>query len=285
MIKDKYSSNKTLISFEVFPPKAEEDFETLYTTLKELSKHNPDFISVTHGAGGSTNKKTSTIASYIQNECNTDALAHITSISLDDSKLSELIDEYKSCGISNILALRGDRPKNMSDSEYNNRTFRYASDFIPHIQAISDFCIGAACYPEGHCEANSLDEDIFNLKHKISTGVDFLISQLFFSNDAFYYFLDKIRNAGITTPVSCGIMPITSTKMVNNTINLSGAKIPDKLASIINKYSNNPNDFKKACLLFAVEQIQDLKKHQVDGIHLYTLNKLDVSEYMYSNVL
>lgn len=283
MIKQIYQDKKTVFSLEVFPPKRDDDLTFLYPTLDGLKELHPDFISVTYGAGGSTGKKTAAIASYIQNHCNIEALAHLTCIALTQPLLMELLEELKSDHIYNILALRGDRSADMSVETFNTRAFTYASDMVPLIKASAPFCIAGACYPEKHVEAPTMDEDLKHLCYKVSQGADFLITQLFFDNEMYYRFEEQARNRGISIPISTGIMPITSVNQIGTTISLSGAKIPKKLVTIIDKYKNDPEDMKKAGLDYAANQILELMEHQVDGIHLYTMNKLDISQFIFKN--
>lgn len=284
MIKQLYQTHEPVFSLEVFPPKKDSDIDLIYRALDSLKGLNPDFISVTYGAGGSTSKKTIEIASYIQNTLNVEAVAHLTCAELDESSLQNFLDELKAHKVKNILALRGDIPTGMSNEEFNQRVFTHANDLISHINKNPFGSIGAACYPETHPEASSSDADILNLKIKVDTGVDFLITQLFFDNRIFYHFLEKARKAGITTPISAGIMPITSASQIQRIVELSGSAVPTKLSHLVSKYADQPEDMKKAGLEFATMQIEDLLAHQVDGIHLYTMNKVDVSQTIFKNI-
>lgn len=284
MIKHLYEKQKPVFSLEVFPPKKDSDIALIYQALDSLKELNPDFISVTYGAGGSTSKKTIEIASYIQNKCNIESVAHLTCAELNETSLQTFLDELRTHKVKNILALRGDIPKGMLIEEFNQRIFTHASDLVSHIRKNPFGSIGGACYPEVHPEATSLETDIINLKKKVVTGVDFLISQLFFDNDIFYRFLEKTKNAGITIPISAGIMPITSASQIRRIVELSGSEVPTKLSHLVSRYADNPEDMKKAGLEFATKQIEDLLSHQVSGIHLYTMNKVDVSQTIFKNV-
>jgi len=284
MIKQLYQKQEPVFSLEVFPPKKDSDIDLIYTALDSLKELNPDFISVTYGAGGSTSKKTIEIASYIQNTLNIEAVAHLTCAELDESSLQIFLDELKARKVKNILALRGDIPSGMSKEEFNQRVFTHACDLISHINKNPFGSIGAACYPETHPQALSSDADIINLRNKVDTGVDFLITQLFFDNGMFYNFLEKARKAGITTPISAGIMPITSASQIQRIVELSGSAVPTKLSHLVSKYADRPEDMKKAGLEFATMQIEDLLTHQVNGIHLYTMNKVDVSQTIFKNI-
>jgi methylenetetrahydrofolate reductase (NADPH) len=284
MIKDIYSSKKNVFSLEVFPPKKDADFPVLFNTLDELKKLKLDFISITYGAGGSTSKRTLDIASYVQNKCNIEALAHLTCVSLDESSCSKYFGELKTNQINNVLALRGDRPKDMPDEAFFNRPYKYAIDLVNLIKQKSETCIGGACYPEVHPESRNQEEDLYFLKAKVEAGLDFLLTQLFFDNSKFYNFYERTRNQGISVPISAGIMPITAPSQIHTIAELSGALIPQELNAIFTKYENNPEDFKKAGIEYATKQISDLLNFGVQGIHLYTLNKADVSTAIFENL-
>lgn len=274
MIKDIFNQGRTVFSFEVFPPKKNEEIYDLYKTLDTLKDLKPDFISVTYGAGGSNSKKTATIASYIKNICEIEAIAHMTAVAMDEKFLTELLSDLKEKRISNVLALRGDRPKDMSDEDYNNRIFLYAEDIIRIIRQSSDnLCVAAACYPEMHPESSSQQMDLQYLKQKVDTGVNFLITQMFFDNSKFYAFRDEARKYGIDVPITTGIMPITSAKQLGTSVSLSGTSVPQALSNLVAKYADKPEDMRKAGIEYATKQIEDLIANGVDGIHLYTMNK------------
>ena len=273
MINDLLNKTKTSLSFEVFPPKKEDEFQAVFQIMDSLASLHPDFISCTYGAGGSKAGKTVEIASYIQNQLNIDAIAHITCVGFRQSDLEKNCELLEKEGIRHILALRGDRPQWMSDEQFENREFFYASDMVAHLKKNTSLLIAGACYPEKHYEAASIDSDLEHLKAKVDAGVSFLISQMFFENDIFYRFLERIRNAGITVPVCAGIMPITSSKQLGTSVSLSGSSVPKELADIIAKYGEDKEDMRKAGMDYAIRQILDLKEHGVDGIHIYTMNR------------
>lgn len=273
MIKDIYNQGKTVFSFEVFPPKKSEEIYDIYKTLDTLKTLNPDFISVTYGAGGSNSKKTAGIAAYIKNICDIEPIAHLTAVAMDEVFLQQFIHELHEKGVSNVLALRGDRPKDMSDEAYNNRTFLYADDIIKALRKESDLCIAAACYPEIHPESASRESDLLYLKQKVDSGVNFLITQMFFDNNKFYEFRELARKHNIDIPISVGIMPITSARQLGTSVSLSGTSVPNALSSLVAKYADSPSDMRKAGIEYAIKQIEDLIKNDVDGIHLYTMNK------------
>ena len=276
MIKEKYNK-KTVFSCEVFPPKRNDDIYDIFKTLDEIKLLNPDFISVTYGAGGSNSKKTATIAAYIQNICEVEALAHMTAVGLDEASLTELLEELKKKQVNNVLALRGDKPRAMTDEEFDNRYYKHASDLIKVINEKSDMFIAAACYPEIHPESKSKEDDLKYLKLKADLGVDCFITQMFFDNDILYRFLEDMRNAGINVPVHAGIMPITKVNQLGTSVSLSGSSVPKKLSNLIAKYSEDPEGMKKAGTEYAINQVTDLIKHGVEGIHIYSMNKSDVT--------
>jgi len=284
MIRDIYQEKKAVFSLEVFPPKQDNDISLIFKALDELKNLNLDFISITYGAGGGTSKRTMDIASYVQNKCHIEALAHLTCVSLDEYLLNIFREELKENQINNVLALRGDRPKAMSDKAYNNRPYKYASDLVSIIKKNSNACIGSACYPEVHPESHNQEEDLYYLKSKVEAGTDFLITQLFFDNASFYKFYEHARNYGISIPISAGIMPITSANQIHTIVELSSASIPLELRTLFTKYGDNPDDFKKAGIEYATKQINDLLDYGVQGIHLYTLNKVDVSTAIFENL-
>lgn len=272
MIKNYFSKEPTL-SFEVFPPKKDGDFTSAFSILDELGQLNPDFISVTYGAGGSKSKKTVEIASYIQNELKIPALAHLTCVGCKQDALMEVLNDLKAHNVNHVLALRGDRPKDMTDEQFESRDFAYASDMVRFVKQNTDFHVAGACYPEKHFECFSMESDLNHLKEKQDAGCDFLITQLFFDNDYFYSFREKAAKKGINIPISAGIMPITSVKQIGTTVSLSGSSVPKAMADMIAKYSDSTEDMYKAGIDYAIRQILDLKQNNVDGIHIYTMNK------------
>lgn len=267
------SDKKSVISFEVFPPKKDGDFDAAFEIMDELALLSPKFISVTYGAGGSQSKKTIEIASYIQNTLHIDALAHMTCVGSKKESLLEVCEALKAANIKKVLALRGDRPKDMTDEQFLSRDFAHASDMISFLKANTDLQIAGACYPEKHYECFSMETDLNYLKLKQDAGAEFLITQLFFDNDYFYSFLERARKKGITIPIHAGIMPITTAKQLGTTVSLSGSSIPKAFADLIATYGDKPEEMRKAGIDYAIRQIQDLQVNDVDGIHIYTMNK------------
>ena len=276
MFKDMFSRD-TSLSFEVFPPKKDDEFENCYKVLDSLAALNPDFISVTYGAGGSRSKKTVEIASYIQNTLKIDAMAHMTCVGSNSDDILAVTDSLKEVGVNHVLALRGDKPKDMTDEQFEKRIFPHATDLIHFLNQNTNLDVSASCYPEKHPEAISMDSDIAFMKMKQDMGAKMFISQLFFDNADFYRFVERADKAGITVPIVAGIMPITSAKQIGSTVTLAGSSVPKKLADICAKYGDEPDDMRKAGIAYAIEQIQDLRKCKSGHIHIYCMNKAQMT--------
>lgn len=268
------TGNKTGLSFEVFPPKKDDEFDNVYPILRQLAALRPDFISCTYGAGGSRAGKTIEITSYIQQQLQIDAIAHITCVGFTREDLRRNCEALKAAGVNHVLALRGDRPLSMSDEQFDSREFHYAADLVRHLKEHTDLQISGACYPEKHFEAPSLEEDLRRLQEKVEAGVTSLVSQMFFDNAFFYRFLDRARALGIDIPIHAGIMPITTAKQLGTTVSLSGSSVPKALADLIATYGDDKEDMRKAGIDYAVRQIRDLREHGVDGVHIYSMNKV-----------
>lgn len=283
-MKNELTKNDFSVSLEIFPPKKEEEFAGAFELLDKLALLNPDFISVTYGAGGSRSKKTVEMTSYIKNTLHIPALAHLTCVGNTKNDIDNVVADLKAAGINNVLALRGDRPAYMTDEQYNAREFEHASDMIAYLKETTDFKIAGACYPEKHFEAFSFKEDVRYLKQKVDLGVEMLISQLFFDNEMFYRFEEMTQIAGINVPICAGIMPITTSKQLGTTVSLSGSSVPKKLADIIATYDDKPEDMRKAGIEYAVNQILDLKAHGVKDIHLYSMNKAKTTKEIFDAI-
>ena len=284
-IKDILAREKVTLSYEVFPPKKDMPFEPVLTAVDKLCLDKPDFMSVTYGAGGGTGHNTVKIASHVQNELGVTALAHLTCVSSTRDQVSAAIEEIKAAGIENILALRGDIPQGEKAGEYPvGQYFNYANELVEEIKKHGDFCIGAACYPEGHVESANKAEDIANLKRKVDAGVDFLTTQMFFDNNILYNYLYRIREQGITVPVVAGIMPITNPRQVERAVELSGTYVPQRFKAIVDKFGHNPEAMKQAGIAYASDQIIDLMANGVKAIHIYTMHKPDVAQAIRNNL-
>ena len=272
MLKDMFAKDSSL-SFEVFPPKKDDEFENCYKVLDSLANLNPDFISVTYGAGGSRSKKTVDITSYIQNTLKLDAMAHMTCVGSSEEDILAVTKDLEAAGVSHVLALRGDKPRDMSDEQFEKRIFPHATDLIQFLNKNTNLNISASCYPEKHPEAISIDSDIAFMKMKQDMGAKMFISQLFFDNADFYRFVERANQAGITVPIVAGIMPITSAKQIGSTVTLAGSSVPKKLADICARYGDEPESMRAAGIKYAINQIQDLRKCGMGHIHIYCMNK------------
>ncbi len=264
---------KTIFSLEVFPPKKTSSVDVIYKTLEELGDIHPDFISVTFGAGGSGNSRYALdIASKIR-ENGIIPMLHLPCINFTKEEIDSALDEAKSRGIENILALRGDLNPDITPV----KQFSHASDLIPYIKTRGDFDVAGACYPEGHPDSETLDEDIENLRKKVDSGADHLITQLFFDNEYFYNFRDKAVKAGINVPIEAGIMPVVNKNQIERMVTTCGASLPHKFVKIMQKYGQNPEAMRDAGIAYAINQIVDLAASDVDGIHLYSMNNAYVA--------
>lgn len=274
-ILDLYNTQKLTLSFEIFPPKTERGHEILWHEMEVLSHLNPGYISVTYGAGGSTRDKTLEIALKIKNTYKITPLVHFTCVGSGRDEIKKYIQIVKKAGIHNILALRGDPPQGETTFTPPKDGFAYASELVQYIRSIDDFIIAVAGYPEGHMEALDLETDIDNLKRKVDAGANFIITQLFYNNNDFYSFIDKIVQKGITIPVIPGIMPVTNLAPIKKITSMCGATIPRKL---VDRLQHCPSDdiLCDAGIDYSIEQCRELKKWGVKGFHFYTLNRSQV---------
>ncbi|MCR5670340.1 MAG: methylenetetrahydrofolate reductase [NAD(P)H] [Butyrivibrio sp.] len=280
-ISEIFKNKEVTLSFEVFPPKTDAGYEAVEKAAAEIASLGPDFMSVTYGAGGGTSKNTGNIAADLQNKYNVPVLAHLTCVSSTRDFVRETITEYRNKGIENIMALRGDIPKEGRIC-YD---YDHAKELIYDIKSVDDsFCIGGACYPEGHIECERQSEDILHLKEKVEAGCDFLTTQMFFDNSTLYQFLYRIREKGIEVPVVPGIMPITNAKQVSRSVALSGATIPQKMKIMVDRFADDPEKMKEAGIIYACDQIIDLISNGVSHIHVYSMNKPDIAAGIMKNL-
>ena len=284
-IIDLLTEEKLTLSFEVFPPKTESVFDSVKHATEEIAKLKPAFMSVTYGAGGGTSKYTLDIAKNILKEYGVPTLAHLTCVSSTKQTVKERIADIKNSGIKNVMALRGDIPKDIENQDRNGWDYKYAIDLVRELKEDNpDLCIGGACYPEIHPESVNQKEDIKYLKEKVEAGCDFLTTQMFFDNNLLYNFLYKIREAGITVPVMPGIMPITNANQVERAIKLSGSFMPQRFKSLVDKFGTNSDAMKQAGIIYATDQIIDLFANGIKNVHVYSMNKPDVAEKILNNL-
>lgn len=269
IFKDKRKENKPVLSFEIFPPKKEAALKNIDETLRMLCDLNPDFISVTFGAGGSTaDNQTVELAKKIKNVYHIEPLVHITCLHYEREEISDILKQLEDAGIENVLALRGD----INPDVPMKHDFKYANELVEYIKSKGNFSVSGACYPETHLEAPDAVTDIRNLKRKVDAGADHLVSQLFFDNEIFYSFYEKTRIAGIDVPVDAGIMPVTNKAQIERMVNTCGASLPPKFRRILHKYDDNKEALFDAGMVYTLNQIVDLMAHDVDGVHIYTMN-------------
>ena len=280
-----FEKNAPHLSFEVFPPKTTTTFESVKSATEQIAALKPSFMSVTYGAGGGTSKYTLDIAKSIKAEYGVPTLAHLTCVSSTKETVKNMIDSIKDAGIENVMALRGDIPVNMLDSDRSAWEYSHAVELVRELKECDvDFCIGGACYPEIHPESANQKEDIKYLKEKVDAGCDFLTTQMFFDNNLFYNFLYKIREAGIIVPIIPGIMPITNAKMVERSIKMSGSFMPQRFKALVDKFGSDPEAMKQAGIAYATDQIIDLYANGITNVHVYSMNKPEVAERIQSNV-
>jgi methylenetetrahydrofolate reductase (NADPH) len=242
-------------------------------TMRELKTRQPDFISVTYGAGGSTRDLSIEIASKVKNEFQQEVLAHLTCVQSAKDDIAGILDELGAAGVENILALRGDPPQGTDKFSKTQGGFGYANELVEFIRMRENFSIGVAGYPEGHIEAQDLDTDLRNLKKKVDAGADFIVTQLFFDNDAFYRFRESTWKIGIRAPIVPGVFPVLNYKQMLRCINLSNASVPKKLAAKMVELQDKPQETEKYGIEFAVRQMEDLVANEVNGLHIYSMNR------------
>ncbi len=281
-LSELFSQKKPTLSFEVFPPKSDDTYQSVQFATEHIAALQPDYMSVTYGAGGGTSEYTVSIAANILKNYGVTPLAHLTCLSSSKERVAQQLCALKENGIENILALRGDMPKDgVPDAKHD---YQYAAQLIQDIKKNGDFCVGGACYPESHVESASRADDIRYLKEKVDTGCDFLTTQMFFDNNILYSFLYKIREAGITVPVVAGIMPVTNGKQIKRICQLSGTYLPQRFKSIVDRFGDNPAAMKQAGIAYATEQIIDLLANDVHAIHVYSMNKPEVAAAIQDNL-
>lgn len=276
-ITELLKSDKPCISCELFPPKAGSELQNALKIVDEIAVIKPHFMSVTYGAGGTSAGQTLAIAQAVE-EHNIPALAHLTCIDATEAKIDDMLGNFRKAGVQNVLALRGDAVTS------GVRDFAHASDLMRKISASGDFCIGGACYPEGHPEAGSLDNDIENTKKKIDAGCEFLVSQMCFDNNIMYNYMYRLLRNGIDVPVVAGIMPVTNAKQINRICELSGTKLPPHYRAIVERFANDPQALMQAGIAYALGQIIDLIANGFKNIHVYTMNKPEIIRGIMKNL-
>lgn len=281
MFIDKYfESKKPVLSFEIFPPKQDMPFDSIMSATQALSALQPDFISITYGAGGSTHRNTLEVAEMIKQRHNIDALAHLTCVTNTPEDIDNILDDLEQRGIYNILAMRGDLPDGAPEPPQPI----FAKHLIEQIEKRKKFFIAAAAYPEGHTQANNLEEDVIHLGEKVSAGAKLLITQIFFDNNLLYNFQELLYKHNIKAHLSAGIMPVSNAKQILRIIKLCGASVPERLSKLLSRYGERPDLLELAGVEYASRQIEDLIKNNIDGVHIYTMNKPNLASSIVKNV-
>lgn len=284
-ITDLLKEDKLTISFEVFPPKTESNYDSVRHATEEIAKLRPSFMSVTYGAGGGTSKYTLDIAKNIKEQYGVPSIAHLTCVSSTRETVRDRIADIKAAGIQNVMALRGDIPRELEGADRSGWAYRHAVELVRELkESGADFCIGGACYPEIHPESVNQREDIRYLKEKVDAGCSFLTTQMFFDNNLLYNFLYKIRESGITVPIVPGIMPITNGNQVARAITLSGSFMPQRFKSLVDKFGTTPAAMRQAGIAYATDQIIDLYANGISHVHVYSMNKPDIAEAILRNL-
>lgn len=281
-IRDLITQDKATLSFEVFPPKKDTDFADVEAAALGIAAFKPDYMSVTYGAGGSTKGHTIQLAQEIQEKYDVPTIAHLTCVCASKEGIKTALADMKNAGIENILALRGDIPKNYDGQVFAE--FSHASELVELIKETGDFCVGGACYPEVHPDSANKHEDIIGLKKKVDAGCDYLTTQMFFDNNIFFNFMYRIREAGISVPIIPGIMPITRRVQVKNAVELSGCNVPERFKSIVDAFGDTEAAMRQAGIAYATDQIIDLMANGVKHIHVYSMNKPEVAAGIQKNL-
>lgn len=282
-ISELFNKKTPTLSFEVFPPKSFANFESVRKATEEIAVIRPDFMSVTYGAGGGTSKYTLEIAKNLLDNFGVTPLAHLTCVGSTKEEVSRRLDDFKNAGIENIMALRGDIPKEGA-LPTEKWAYRHANELMREIKAAGDFCVGGACYPEVHPESASRREDIAYLKEKEECGCDFLTTQMFFDNNIFFNFLYHLREAGVKIPVVAGIMPVTNASQMRRIMQISGTVLPQRFKALVDKFGDNPEAMAQAGVAYATDQIIDLYANGVNHVHVYSMNKPFVAQKIMENL-
>ena len=281
-ISEVLKQDKPTLSFEVFPPKKDTDFAQVEAAATQIAALNPSYMSVTYGAGGSTKGLTIRLAEEIQKKYDVATIAHLTCVCAGKDSIRQALSDMKAAGIENILALRGDIPRDYEGEVFTD--FAHASELAELIKACGDFCVGGACYPEVHPDSADRNADIEGLKRKVDAGCEYLTTQMFFDNNIFFNFMYRIREAGITVPVIPGIMPITKRAQVKNAVKLSGCNVPERFKNIVDRFGDTESAMSQAGVAYATDQIIDLIANGVNHIHIYSMNKPEIAKAIQDNL-
>ncbi len=283
-IRERLQHKRPVFSFELFPPKTERGEEILWRNLERLVALRPDFVSVTYGAGGSTRARTVELVGRIKKDLGIEPLAHLTCVGASRDELAAVLDQLAAAGVENVLALRGDPPRGAATFQATKGGFAHADELVAFVREGWDFCVGAACYPEVHPEAESAEADLEHLVGKVQAGADFLITQLFFDNARYFEFEARARAAGVDVPILPGIMPVTHVQQIDRFVKMCGASVPDVLRERLAGAQDDPHEVFWTGVSYAAHQCRELLEPErggpftppppgVAGIHFYTLNR------------
>ena len=284
LIRDLLNQGTPSFSFEFFPPKTDEAFDTLMETIRELQKLHPAFVSVTYGAGGSTRRRTIDVVAKAKGELGQESMAHLTCVGSTVEELRDVLDELRRQGIENVLPLRGDPPAGTDVFEKTPGGFGYANELVSFIKENYDFCLGVAGYPEGHQEADDFDTDLANLKLKVDAGADFVITQMFFDNRFYFDFVVQARAIGIDVPLIPGIMPILNLGQIQRFTQMCGASIPEELLERLEAIKEDADAVRQCGVEHAAQQCRELLEGGAPGIHFYTLNRSTSTRDIFENL-
>lgn len=280
-ISECLKQNEITVSCELFPPKEGNKLSEYKGIARQVAALGPSFISVTYGASGGTSAYTAEVAREVT-QCGVPALAHLTCASSTREEVHAVLEQLRALGVENVLALRGDIPADATFPLPNQ--YRYASELVTDIRAFGGFCIGGACYPEGHPESPNRRVDLDNLRRKVDCGVDFLTTQMFFDNNILYNFLYRAQAVGIHVPIIAGIMPVTNAKQIKRICKLSGTALPPRFAAIVDCFAESPKAMRQAGIAYCTEQIIDLIANGVGHVHIYTMNQPEIAASIIRNL-
>ena len=264
---------KRTVSCEFFPPRTEEGIPGVFRAIDRVTAFNPDFVSVTYGAGGSTRAFTERITVQVKQQTDLEVMAHLTCVAQTRDEVHGVLQRLDEAGVENVIALRGDPPRGQEDFVPVDGGFGHATELINHIRGSFDFGLAAACYPEGHTESSDLDSDTYYAKKKVDQGADFLISQLFYDNRYFFDFMERAERAGIEVPIVPGVLPILNTAQIRRFTSLCGATIPPDLDTKLEQFAEDENAVRDLGVDYATRQVEELWANGVPGVHFYVLNR------------
>ena len=271
-VKEILKSKRT-ISCEFFPPRDSDGIPAVLRTAGRIRSYNPDFVSVTYGAGGSTRAFTEEITSSLKRDTDLEVMAHLTCVAQTEEEVHTALVRLDELGIENVIALRGDPPTGQDNFVPAEGGFKHATELLRHVRDNFEFCLAAACYPEGHVESSDLITDMNYVKMKVENGADFLVTQLFYDNQDFFRLMERAETLGIDVPIIAGILPILNTNQIRRFTSLCGSKIPDELDIQLERYVDDDDAVRELGIEYATRQVQELWDQGIAGVHFYVLNR------------